>query len=173
MFVWCWCYLNLLMTIKVSRQLRLSIFNTKHIQHNNSLYKDVCYFGRCINNINVQLHMLLRHTRNDLYIDNDHKIRPRRLIIKRVRVIDSILLFHVLVNLIVHLTFNVKWFDHSKATNICRVYFLRYIKEYSYFYLLIQYPFTLWKFMSIQKAVKETIIKNRPCEHNGLDFIIW
>ena len=63
-------------------------------------------------------------------------------------------------------------FNQSEATNICRVYFLRYTKAYSYFYLLIQYPCTLWKFISIQKAVKETFIKNRPCGHNGLDFII-
>ena len=171
MYAWCWCYLNLLMTIKVSRQLRLSIFNTKHIQHNNSLHKDVCYFGTCINNINVQLYMLLQHTRNDLYIDNDHEIRPRLLIINRVRVIDSINISYVLVNLIVHLI--LRKINLSETTNICIIHFLRYIKAYSYFYLLFQYPFTLWKFISIQKAVKETIIKNWPCGHNGLDFIIW
>ena len=44
------------------------------------------------------MYMLIQDTQNDLYIDNDHKIRPRRLTLNNVWIIDSINLFHLLVN---------------------------------------------------------------------------
>ena len=86
------------------------------------------------------MYMLIQDTQNDLYIDNDHKIRPRRLTLNNVWIIDSINLFHLLVNSI------YSWSS-----------ILSYMKIYTYFCFIIRYAFTLSKLFSNKKRYKRLL----------------